>query len=56
MKEYEEIILQIADSGYSGMEAELGAVSETLTRLEDSRTRWQQTAGNGRRRISHRTR
>ena len=44
MKEYEEIILQIADSGYSGMEAELGAVSETLTRLEDSRTRWQQTA------------
>lgn len=44
-KEYEEIILRIADSGYSGMETELTAVNETLGRLLNSRERWQQTAG-----------
>ncbi len=43
-KEYEEIILRIANSGYSNLEAELGALNETLERLRNSKVRWQQTA------------
>ncbi len=43
-KEYEEVILSIADSGYSGLHAELTAVEEACARLENSRTRWRQTA------------
>jgi len=43
-KEYEEVILRIADSGYSGLEAELTAVEEAYGRLENSKARWQQTA------------
>ena len=42
--EYEEIILRIADSGYSGLESELGALNETLERLSGSKVRWLQTA------------
>ena len=43
-KEYEETILRIAGSGYSGLEAEREALLETLGRLEGSRDRWRQTA------------
>lgn len=43
-KEYEEVILRIADSGYSNLEAELSAVNEALERLMGSKARWQQTA------------
>lgn len=42
--EYEEIILRIADSGYSRLEAELAALNETLERLSGSKVRWLQTA------------
>ncbi len=42
--EYEEIILRIADSGYSGLESELGALNEALERLSGSKVRWLQTA------------
>ena len=42
--EYEEIILRIANSGCSGLEAEQEAVDTKLRRLENSHRRWQQTA------------
>ncbi len=41
---YEEVILRIADSGYSSLEAELESLNETLGRLENSKARWRQTA------------
>lgn len=44
-EEYEEIILRIANSGYSNLEAELSGLNETLERLMGSKARWQQTAG-----------
>ena len=43
-KEYEEIILRIADSGYSRMEADLTALNEVLERLNAGKVRWMQTA------------
>ena len=43
-KDYEEIILRIANSGYAGMEQEVQALNETLERLEGSKLKWQQTA------------
>lgn len=43
-KEYEEVILRIADSGYSSLHAELSAVEEACMRLDGSRARWRQTA------------
>lgn len=43
-KEYEELLLRIADSGYSGMEQELLVLNETLERLESSKSRWKKTA------------
>ena len=43
-KEYEEVILRIADSGCSALEKELASVNETLERLGNSRARWQRTA------------
>lgn len=43
-KEYEEVILRIADSGYSALEKDLAGVNETLERLQNSRARWQKTA------------
>ena len=43
-EEYEEVILRIADSGYSGLDTEREAVEGELSRLENSQTRWQQTA------------
>lgn len=43
-KEYEEVILRIADSGYSALKKELAGVNETLERLGNSRARWQKTA------------
>ncbi len=43
-KEYEEILLKIADSGYSRLETELAALNETLQRLETSKGKWDQTA------------
>ena len=43
-KEYEEILVKIADSGYSRMETELAALNETIQRLETSKGRWDQTA------------
>lgn len=42
--EYEEIILRIANSGYSGLESELTALNEALERLSGSKVRWMQTA------------
>lgn len=43
-KEYEEIILRIADSGYGALEKELENLNEVLERLTVSRARWQQAA------------
>ena len=43
-KEYEELLIRIANSGYSGMEQELLALNETLERLEGSKSRWKKTA------------
>lgn len=43
-KDYEEILVRIANSGYSGLETELESVNETLERLGGSKARWQQTA------------
>lgn len=43
-KEYEELLVRIANSGYSGMEQELQALNETLERLESSKARWKKTA------------
>ena len=42
--EYEEVILRIANSGYSGLEAEQEAAETALRRLENSKVRWRQTA------------
>lgn len=43
-KEYEEIILRIANSGYANLEAELRSLNETLERLGAGKARWIQTA------------
>lgn len=43
-KEYEEVILRIADSGYAALEKELENLNEVLERLTLSRARWQQAA------------
>ncbi|MCU6746891.1 AAA family ATPase [Faecalicatena acetigenes] len=43
-EEYENILLQIAKSGYTALEAELKNVNETLERLENSKAKWQKTA------------
>lgn len=43
-KEYEEILLRINNSGYSGMETELQSLNEALERLGNSRVRWEQTS------------
>ena len=43
-KEYEQIILRIADSGYARMEEDLESLDETLKRLNSGKTRWMQTA------------
>ena len=42
-KEYEEIILRIANSGYANLEAELKSLNENLERLGSSKARWSQT-------------
>ena len=42
-KEYEDIILRIANSGYANLEAELSSLNETLERLGASKARWSQT-------------
>lgn len=42
-KEYEEIILRIADSGYAGLEAELKNLNEVIERLSHSKLRFEQT-------------
>ena len=41
-KQYEEIILRIANSGYANLEAELAAVNETLEHLQTSQGKWKQ--------------
>ena len=43
-KEYEEIILRIADSGYARLESDLDTLNETLERLNTGKVRWEQTA------------
>lgn len=43
-KEYEEIILWIADSGYARLESDLDTLNETLERLNNGKVRWEQTA------------
>ena len=43
-KDYEEIILRIANSGYAGMEQEVQALNESLERLEGSKLKWVQAA------------
>lgn len=43
-KEYEEIILRIADSGYARLESDLDTLNETLERLNNGKVRWEQTA------------
>ena len=43
-KEYEELLLRIANSGYSNMEQELLVLNESLERLEGSKARWKKTA------------
>ena len=43
-KEYEEIILRIADSGYARLESDLNTLNETLERLNNGKVRWEQTA------------
>ena len=43
-KEYEEIILRIADSGYARLESDLDTLNETLERLNNGKARWEQTA------------
>lgn len=42
-KEYEEIILRIADSGYARLESDLDTLNETLERLNNGKVRWEQT-------------
>lgn len=44
-KDYEEILVRIANSGYSGLETELENLNETLERLGKSKARWQQVSG-----------
>lgn len=44
LKEYEEIILQIANSGYASLKKDLESLNETLERLSASRGRWDKTA------------
>ena len=43
-KEYEDIILRIADSGYARLESDLDTLNETLERLNNGKVRWEQTA------------
>ena len=43
-KEYEGIILRIADSGYARLESDLDTLNETLERLNNGKVRWEQTA------------
>ena len=43
-KEYEEVLLRIADSGYSTLEKDLISLNETLDRLYGSRGKWQKTS------------
>ena len=43
-KEYGEIILRIADSGYARLESDLDTLNETLERLNNGKVRWEQTA------------
>ena len=43
-KDYEEILVRIANSGYSGLETELENINETLERLGSSKARWAQTS------------
>ena len=43
-KEYEEIILRIADSGYARLGSDLDTLNETLERLNNGKVRWEQTA------------
>ena len=43
-KEYEEIILRIADNGYARLESDLDTLNETLERLNNGKVRWEQTA------------
>ena len=43
-KEYEEIILRIADSGYARLESDLDTLNETMERLNNGKVRWEQTA------------
>ena len=44
-KEYEDVLLRISNSGYSGLETELLSVNEALERLSSSKVKWEQTAG-----------
>ena len=41
-KDYEDVLVRIANSGYSGLEKELESLNETLERLMVSKARWQQ--------------
>ena len=43
-KEYEQIILRIADSGYARLEEDLETLNETLKRLNSGKARWMQIA------------
>ena len=43
-REYEEVLLRISNSGYSGLETELMSVNEALERLGSSKAKWEQTA------------
>lgn len=43
-KEYEKILLCIANSGYSNMEQEVQVLNESLERLESSKSKWKKTA------------
>jgi uncharacterized protein YPO0396 len=43
-QEYEDVLLQINNSGYSILETELANVNETIQRLENSSMKWEQTA------------
>lgn len=44
-KDYEEILVRIANSGYSGLKTELENLNEALERLGKSKARWQQVSG-----------
>ena len=43
-QQYEEILLRIANSGYSALEKELENVNEVLEHLQVSRAKWQRTS------------